>query len=195
MPMAVSPMRLTDHSGQGMIWSTEHQTEKVVSASRKEGEMTGSVRWEPIEDLKAIREAIERTLIRPWVDLPVAKIRHWQLFSVQHPIDIYDLADGFVVEADVPGMQAEDLSVSVSGSTLQIVGERRAAERPCIHRERTAGKFGRTLAIPDTVDVAAIKAKLENGVLVLSMPTIAGTASASVKVVPKPAEPGSEGEA
>lgn len=134
--------------------------------------MTSAIKWEPIEDLKAIRDMVERTLIRPLVDLPLATIRGVQILGVQHPLDVYETEGGFVAEVEAPGLRAEDVSVSVTGRRMTIEGKRSVAGRAYVHRERGAGDLWRTLKVPRGVDVNAITAKLENGVLVLTMPKI-----------------------
>ena len=69
-------------------------------------------------------------------------------------VDIYENEREFVVVADIPGATLETLSVKFDRGDLTISG----------------GPFERVFSIPDTVDVAKIDAKLDAGVLQLTMP-------------------------
>jgi len=152
--------------------------------------MTSSIKWEPVEDLKAIGNLVSRVLIRPWVNVSIPGLRSMQLLGVRQPVDLYETDEAFVAELDVPGMVAEDLNVVVSGAKVTVTGERclpgdcEETEKPAyVRRERPRGSFSRKLTIPAGVEVDQIKARLQNGVLVLSMPKKAKPEV--VKVVPK----------
>jgi len=174
----------------------------------KEVPMTSSIKWEPIEDLKAVGDLLNRVLIRPWVNVSIPGLRSMQVLGVRQPVDMYETDEAFVAELDVPGTDAEGLNVVVSGATVTVSGERclpgdceegegPADERPAdvrppayVRRERPHGRFSRRLTVPAGVEVDRITARLRNGVLVLSMPKKAKPEA--VRVVPK-APP--EGEA
>jgi HSP20 family protein len=170
--------------------------------------MTSSIKWEPLEDLKAVGDLVSRVLIRPWVSVSIPGLRSMQLLGVRQPVDMYETDEAFVAELDVPGMEAEDLNVVVSGAKVTVTGERclpgdcaevkgRADERPpdvrptYVRRERPRGRFSRKLTIPAGVEVDRIKARLQNGVLVLSMPKKAKPEV--IKVVPKAARQSPDG--
>jgi HSP20 family protein len=165
--------------------------------------MTSSIKWEPLEDLKAIGNLVSRVLIRPWVNVSMPGLRSMQLLGVRQPVDMYETDEAFVAELDVPGMEAEDLNVVVSGAKVTVTGERclpgdcaevkgLADVRPTyVRRERPRGRFSRKLTIPDGVEVDQIKARLQNGVMVLSMPKKAKPEV--IKVVPKAARQSPDG--
>jgi len=132
--------------------------------------MTSAIRWEPIEDLKAIRDVVERLLIRPLTDLPLATIRDLQIVGARHPLDVYETEEGYVAEVEAPGFSADEIRVSVTGVTLTVEGKRTAEGRAYTRRERGAGALKRTLRVPSGVDLDGITARLEKGVLFLSMP-------------------------
>jgi HSP20 family protein len=156
--------------------------------------MTSSIKWEPIEDLKAVREMVERIWSLPWIHLHDARLGSWQVLGARQPIDLYETKDGFVAEVDVPGLYADDLTVSVAGSKMTIAGSREKAQQAYLHRERPAGKFARVLSVPVGVDVDGIEARLRDGVLVVSMPKKAPQEAADVGL-PEPVEPAPEPEA
>jgi HSP20 family protein len=129
--------------------------------------MTSSIKWEPIEDLKAIRDVIDRTIVRPLASMPLPG-----LCSFHTLVDLYETPDAYLAQITVPGVEADDLDVSVSGRKMVIRGERKAGEESSkvLHRERPWGKLSRALRIPKDVDTGQISAKLISGILTVTMP-------------------------
>jgi HSP20 family protein len=89
-------------------------------------------------------------------------------------INVWTNKDGAVVTAELPGVDADDLDISVVNDTLTLSGERKAEgleEGNQYHRrERGYGKFNRTFQLPFKVEADNIDALFENGVLHLSLP-------------------------
>ena len=85
--------------------------------------------------------------------------------------------EGVVVTAELPGVNPDDIDISVTADTMTLSGERRAeemAESAKYHRqERTYGKFSRTFQLPFTVDRDKVEAAVNNGVLQISLPRAA----------------------
>jgi HSP20 family protein len=94
-------------------------------------------------------------------------------FGWRPAVDIYEDDAGVHVKADLAGVKPEDVKVSVENGVLSISGERkleRTDERDAYHRvERFYGKFNRSFALSDDVNAEDIDAKLENGVLALTL--------------------------
>jgi len=89
------------------------------------------------------------------------------------PLDVYTDGDGYVVEAELPGLNQETIDLQMVGDTLSIAGEYRAeaAEgRQYLVQQRQAGRFQTSITLPDAVDAAKIAATYEQGVLRLSIP-------------------------
>jgi HSP20 family protein len=88
-------------------------------------------------------------------------------------IDVTEDASGFVLKAEVPGLEEKDIDLVVEKDTLVLSGSR-TIEPPKDHvvhvRERASAKFTRQLSLPRTVDASAVSAKLENGVLTVTLP-------------------------
>ena len=87
-------------------------------------------------------------------------------------VNLYAGRDGVAVVAELPGVEPGDLEVQAHGDTLTIAGTRRpAAERAeAYHRqERRGGAFTRTVQLPYRVDPDRVEARLEDGVLRLSL--------------------------
>ena len=90
-------------------------------------------------------------------------------------IDVVENDRGYQVEADLPGVTKNDLKVSVDGSRVTIEAEvRRETERKegenVMHTERVVRKYARSFELPHEVDDAQAVAKLEHGVLTLTLP-------------------------
>ncbi len=89
-------------------------------------------------------------------------------------IDLVEEQDNFVVTCDLPGVNKDDLDISVSGNALTIKGEKKDAreekEGRYYRRETWSGSFQRTITLPETVDPNRIDAEMKNGVLTLTLP-------------------------
>lgn len=87
--------------------------------------------------------------------------------------EVKETTDAFVVKADLPGVSEADLDVSVHAGVLSISGARSAEERKETESytlyERQFGSFSRSFSLPDTADGDRIEAKLDNGVLTLTI--------------------------
>jgi HSP20 family protein len=87
--------------------------------------------------------------------------------------EVKETNDSFVLVADVPGVEEKDLDVAVHNGTLTVSGQRSAEERregeSYALYERQYGSFSRSFALPDMADGERIDAKLENGVLRLTI--------------------------
>ena len=99
-------------------------------------------------------------------------------------IDVSESDGGYVVTLDVPGVTREDVKVSVDGRRVSIVAEARAPEaaapadaaaeaaRPSdrlILRERATASYARSFTLQSEIDQSASQAKLDNGVLTLTL--------------------------
>ena len=87
--------------------------------------------------------------------------------------EVKETAEAFVVKADLPGVKEEHLDVSVHNGVLSIAGARSGDERKegesYYLYERQFGSFSRSFALPDTADGERIEAKLDGGVLTLTI--------------------------
>lgn len=93
-------------------------------------------------------------------------------------VDIEETDNAYVLRADVPGAQKEDIAVSIDNDTVSIranVTEQRTDQQGNMLRtERIVGEEYRTFTLPQDIDEANAQAKIENGVLVLTLPKKAG---------------------
>jgi HSP20 family protein len=90
------------------------------------------------------------------------------------PVNVWEDADAVHVEAELPGLNLNDLEIYVTaGNQLTIKGERKqqVPEQGIRHREeRSSGAFSRVLTLPFPVDADKVNARFENGVLVVNLP-------------------------
>jgi HSP20 family protein len=89
-------------------------------------------------------------------------------------VDVHEEADRFVVRADLPGVDAKDVDISVEKGVLTLRGERRAEKHEngtgYKRSERVAGTFLRRFTLPENVQTDAITARQTNGVLEVAIP-------------------------
>lgn len=100
--------------------------------------------------------------------------------SVSPRLDVKETEKSYEIQAELPGVNKEDVKVSVDGQRVTIEAEcREANERregeTVVYAERTARRFMRSFALPTEVDDGTAQARLENGVLQLSLPKKQGT--------------------
>ena len=89
-------------------------------------------------------------------------------------VDIYEDEGKFVVKADLPGVQKEDVQITLSEGVLTINAQSKAEESPesghWLRRERRYGHYVRSIQLSGAVDAKNIKASLKEGVLELTVP-------------------------
>jgi HSP20 family protein len=104
-----------------------------------------------------------------------SKPRDWWMKSFPYPlVNIREEADGFYVEAEVPGVASDQIEVFIRhGTELTLQGERKPIGNETsnwLYRERGEGRFQRVLTLPVPVDAGKVEARLEHGVLRLVLP-------------------------
>ncbi len=91
-------------------------------------------------------------------------------------VDIIEEKDRFVLRADLPGVDRDNIEVSMDDGILTIAGERSAEERSEVdgiqRYERVTGRFHRRFTLPDTADADGIKAKSHDGILAIEIPKL-----------------------
>lgn len=128
-------------------------------------------RWDPIRDLLAIQQRLDRLSTGPSGWIP--------------PIDVHETAEEYVITAEVPGLNREDMQIDVHDGQVQISGQRR--ERNLAYEEyqrleRGHGSFMRTFELPLPVDATRVTADLRNGVLTVICPKANEGAARRIRV-------------
>jgi HSP20 family protein len=102
------------------------------------------------------------------------------------PLDVVEEGDNIVVHASVPGVDPDDINVTVENNVLTIRAEtkdeKETKEGDYLMRERRYGSFYRSLRLPDTVDTDRAQTTCENGVLSLSFPKMESKKAKQLKV-------------
>lgn len=120
--------------------------------------------------------------VNPWQEIDHIREEMNRLFSAAsrpatqfYPaMNIWTSQDTAVITAELPGYQTKDIQLSITNDELEIKGGRQREELKegeQFHRqERGYGEFERTLRLPFLVDAGKVQAKLENGILTLTLP-------------------------
>lgn len=94
--------------------------------------------------------------------------------SIYPRLDVHTSEDEAIVRAEVPGVPADKIELSVEDDVLTLRGSREADELPegrtWARRERGHGTFERRLRLPFRIEAGAVDAQYENGVLQVTLP-------------------------
>lgn len=129
------------------------------------------VRWDPIRDLLAIQQRLDRSAPGP---------AGWK-----PPVDLHETPDAYVLTAELPGLSREDLQIHFHDGRLTLSGVRRAHASACeqFHRvERGHGSFTRTFQLPVPIDSDAIRADLRQGLLTVTCPKSADASTRRIHI-------------
>ena len=139
-------------------------------------------RWDPFRELGRMQETLDRLWRGFGPQAGIANgVEAWAI-----PLDVAREGDTIVVRASVPGVQPEDIRVTVEDGVLTIDAETRAEsehkEEHYLMRERRVGSFHRSLRLPETVDVERAESSYENGVLTVTIPKAEDKKARQLKV-------------
>jgi len=130
-------------------------------------------RWNPIHEIMSLRDAMDRVMddtYRPggmgWNEGEAAER------TARLPLDVYTTEDEIVVIASVPGVNPDDVEITLEGDTLTIRGVMGGhyTDVDYVFTERYHGRFYRTLTLNVAIDIDKIDATFDNGVLILTLP-------------------------
>lgn len=87
-------------------------------------------------------------------------------------VNIYENNDGYVLEAEMPGVDKDGLEITLEGSEITITGKRPApvVKGEVLFSESRTASFRRTFGLDPAIDTGRIVAKMEQGVLTLTLP-------------------------
>ena len=101
-------------------------------------------------------------------------------------VDIAETTDAFCVKADIPGVNPEDIEISLHKGVLTVRGERKTDdevnEGNFTRRERYRGTFSRQFNLPETADEETVSARSANGVLEITIPKVKKTEPINIVV-------------
>jgi HSP20 family protein len=87
-------------------------------------------------------------------------------------VNIYETADGYVLEAEMPGVTKEGLEITLEGNTLTFVGRRQdeVVKGDVLYRESEPTDYRRVFELDPAIDTGKISAEMRQGVLTLMLP-------------------------
>jgi HSP20 family protein len=129
-------------------------------------------KWSPFHEVSRLRDEMDRM----WEDFFDPGRRGLRRTAKEWipAVDITDTADKVTVKVEIPGMEAKDIEISLSGDILTIKGEKKAEKEEKGKNfylvERSSGSFSRSLRLPTMVKGDKIEASYKRGVLTLTCP-------------------------
>jgi HSP20 family protein len=108
--------------------------------------------------------------------------------DVFFPVDVKTSDDSFEVTALLPGLKAEDISIQVVNETITLQGEFKSSvdeKANYLMQEIPAGKFCRTINLPDVLDASKADAEMKDGMLTLRVPKAEEAKPKTVKITVK----------
>jgi HSP20 family protein len=87
-------------------------------------------------------------------------------------VNIFETKDGYVLEAEMPGVNKDGLEITLEGNEITILGHRKneVVTGTPVFRERALADYRRVFELDPAIDTAKIAAKMDQGVLVLTLP-------------------------
>lgn len=126
------------------------------------------VRWDPIKDLMSIQERVNKIFDSTFSGEENTDKGEWT-----PAVDIYETETEIVIIAELPGMSEDNVDIQITDGILSIKGNKKLPldkESDNFHRlERPYGKFSRSFALPNIVDLNSIKANLKDGLLRITL--------------------------
>jgi HSP20 family protein len=122
---------------------------------------------DPFETLFNLQRSLESFRASDWLNRGLSGSGAYPLLNV------FRKGDDVVVITELPGLNRDDVDIQVHGNRLRISGRKTIdyGDGASLHRrERLAGTFDRTVALPVEVDADGVKAEYRNGVLALLLP-------------------------
>lgn len=126
------------------------------------------IKWDPIRELEDVSNRLNRlfgrSLARTESASDTLTMNDWTPST-----DISETDTAYLIKAEIPGVNREDVKVTLQDGMLTIRGERRQEKEEKdkkFHRiERTFGSFVRSFRMPDDADESAVKAEFKDGML------------------------------
>jgi len=131
------------------------------------------VRLDPFRNMNTLQDRINRIFDEATVrsqnyDDEVSKC-DWRPV-----VDIYDTEKAIIINAELPGLSRDNITLDVKENILTLKGERKSGkevkEENYYRQERSFGKFERAFTLPGTINFEKIKANFKDGVLMIEIP-------------------------
>jgi len=126
------------------------------------------IRFDPLFDMEDMFERLSRSMMRPL-------LREGLELEPQIRMDVKEADGKYLINAEMPGVNKDDIHVTVDGNRISISAEVKQEKEVkegerAIRCERSYGMASRSFTLADEVDQSQIQAKYNNGVLELTLP-------------------------
>jgi HSP20 family protein len=129
------------------------------------------IKWEPFRDVDGMFDRFFAETMRRWprVSAESEAQQEWAPLA-----DVKETDGEYVIKAEVPEVQKEDVHITVQDGVLTLSGERRqekSVDNEKVHRvERFYGSFARRFALPEDANEQGIRAECKDGVIAIHIP-------------------------
>lgn len=95
-----------------------------------------------------------------------------QMQYVAPEVNIFETKDGYVVEAEMPGVNKEGLEITIEGNELTILGHRNSEQvnGQALFRERRLVDYRRSFELDPAIDATKVSAKIDQGIVTVTLP-------------------------
>jgi HSP20 family protein len=120
-------------------------------------------RWDPFRELDQLYERMNNL----WDAGGTDTADRWVPLA-----DVEETDDAYTIDVELPGVDEADIDIEINGRELTVSGELKERERTGILRRRTrrVGEFQYAVTLPGDIDAENVSARLENGVLSITVP-------------------------
>ncbi len=141
-------------------------------------------RWNPFREMTRFDPFVD--LAPFWNDLPLTAVRGVEPMPMMK-MDLTENETGYIVKAEIPGVNKEDITVTVDGGVVSISADvKREKEdkegEKVLRSERYFGSVARSFTLPMDIDMAKATASYDGGVLTLMLPKAPGTTSTRLAI-------------
>lgn len=125
--------------------------------------------WDPFREMEELLDRYGRSARK---SLAKSDDKTFEVGDWMPVVDIDETEDAFIVKAELPGVEKDDVSVNVDNGVLTIKGEKKieTEDKKCHRVERAYGSFIRSFTLPQEINAEKIEAEYKNGVLNLTIP-------------------------
>ena len=127
--------------------------------------------WRPFRELALFRREMNRLFDRFFMERPETELSEGKWSP---SLDISETKDALVINAEIPGINPDDINISIIDNVLTIKGEKKEEkeekEENCYCKEICCGSFSRSVRLPVSVKTEDINASYKNGILKIVLP-------------------------
>ena len=125
--------------------------------------------WSPFQELDRLQREVNRVFESASPRSEERRETQWQPL-----VDVFEDPERFVIKAELPGLKATDVAVSIENGLFTLSGERKLESEEkrdnYLRIERFYGSFRRSFQLPNTIEAQKIAAEMKDGVLTVTLP-------------------------